>query len=90
MHAITFTTVLAAVCSAALASPITYQGTLDDNGKPANGMYDMRFTLADAPVLGFALQFIDIDDVEVVDGLFEVEVDFSDSHFTGDDRWLAI
>jgi len=74
----------------ALAAPITYQGTLEDNGVPANGMYDMRFTLSDAPVLGFALQFMDIADVEVVDGLFEVEVDFNDSHFNGSDRWLAV
>lgn len=74
----------------AAAAPITYQGTLEDNGAPANGLYDMRFTLADAPVLGLALQFIDIDDVQVVDGLFEVEVDFEDAHFTGADRWLGV
>jgi hypothetical protein len=74
----------------AVAAPITYQGTLEDNGEAANGVYDMRFTLSDAPVLGFALQFIDVDDVEVVDGLFEVELDFSDFHFTGADRWLSI
>ena len=86
-------TMLAALFACAgivLAEPITYQGTLEDTGKPANGMYDMRFTIADAPVLGFALEWIDIDDVEVVDGLFEVELDFNDTLFTGDDRWLAI
>lgn len=74
----------------ALAAPITYQGTLEDNGEPANGLYDMRFSLADAPTFGFLLQFIDIADVEVVDGLFEVEVDFDDSWFNGADRWLAV
>lgn len=79
------------ICAgSAVAAPITYQGTLEDNGEPANGLYDMRFTLADAPMLGFVLEFIDIDDVDVVDGLFEVEIDFSDFHFTGADRWLSI
>ncbi len=70
----------------ALAAPITYQGTLEDNGQPANGLYDMRFSLTDAPTLGLLLQFIDIADVAVVDGLFEVELDFSDGHFSGADR----
>jgi hypothetical protein len=79
------------VCAgSAIAAPITYQGTLEDSGSPANGMYDMRFTLSDAPVLGLALQFIDIADVPVVDGLFEVELDFNDGHFNGADRWLGV
>lgn len=87
------TNILAALSMLAgttLAAPITYQGTLEDNGQPANGMYDMRFSLADAPTIGLLLQFIDIADVEVVDGLFEVEVDFDDSWFDGSDRWLAV
>ncbi len=79
------------VCAgSAIAAPITYQGTLEDSGSPANGMYDMRFSLADAPTIGLLLQFIDISNVEVVDGLFEVEIDFDDSWFDGSDRWLAV
>jgi hypothetical protein len=75
---------------AAIAAPITYQGTLEENGEPANGLYDMRFSLADSEVFGFLLQFIDVNNVEVVDGLFEVEADFNDSWFDGSDRWLAV
>lgn len=82
--------VLGALAGSAVAAPITYQGTLEENGQPANGMYDMRFSLADAPTIGLLLQFIDITDVEVVDGLFEVEVDFDDFWFDGSDRWLAV
>ena len=79
------------ICAgSAAAAPITYQGTLEDNGQPANGLYDMRFSLADAPTIGLLLQFIDISNVEVVDGLFEVEIDFDDSWFDGSDRWLAV
>lgn len=90
MHAISSTTVFAAVCSAALASPFTYQGTLHDNGQPANGTYDMVFQLADAPVLGFLLDSDSVNNVEVIDGLFTVEIDFDDDLMNNDNRWLAI
>ncbi len=72
------------------AAPITYQGVLEDGGSPADGMYDMRFYIGDAPVLGFFLQFIDVTDVVVEDGLFEVELDFDDVHFDGSDRWMEV
>ncbi len=72
------------------AAPITYQGTLLDGGSPADGVYDIRFSLGDSPVLGNLLEFIDVDDVVVEDGLFEVELDFDDAHFDGSDRWLSI
>ncbi|MFK7759740.1 MAG: hypothetical protein AB8C13_07335 [Phycisphaerales bacterium] len=72
------------------AAPISYQGTLEDNQAPAEGMYDMVFTLADSSFLGLALQIITIDDVEVSDGLFEVELNFDDEFFDGSDRWIAV
>ncbi|MBO6739771.1 MAG: hypothetical protein JJ916_07925 [Phycisphaerales bacterium] len=81
---------LAITAGSTIAAPITYQGTLEDGGQPANGLYDMRFSLADAPTIGLLLQFIDIADVEVVNGLFEVEIDFDDSWFDGSERWLAV
>lgn len=84
------TTLVAALCGAAVASPITYQGTLEDGGVAADGMYDIRFSLSDSAVLGILLEFIDVTDVVVEDGLFEVELDFDDAHFVGADRWLSI
>tara|TARA_E500000318_G_scaffold1676_7_gene2287 strand:+ start:47307 stop:48986 length:1680 start_codon:yes stop_codon:yes gene_type:complete len=81
---------LSMLAGSSLASPITYQGVLEDGGESADGMYDMVFTLADQPVGGFALQDIAVDDVQVSGGLFEIEVDFDDVHFTGADRWLAV
>jgi len=76
--------------AASHAAPITYQGVLEDGGVNADGMYDMVFTLADQPVGGLALQTVNVDDVVVSDGLFEVEIDFDDDHFDGSDRWIAI
>lgn len=74
----------------ALSAPITYQGVLEDTGVPADGMYDIRFSLSDSAVFGTLLEFIDLTDVVVEDGLFEVELDFDDVHFDGADRWLSI
>jgi hypothetical protein len=72
------------------AAPITYQGVLEDGGTPADGMYEMQFVLGDSAVFGIALQFLPLMDVEVVDGLFEVEIDFDDVHFDGSDRWVEV
>lgn len=72
------------------AAPISYQGVLEDGGSAADGVYDMRFTLAESAVFGVALQMIEVDDVVVSDGLFEVEIDFDDAFFDGSDRWIAV
>ena len=63
-----------------VAEPMSYQGSLEDNGGPANGEYDLEFRLYDSganPVTGP----VELDDVEVVDGLFSVEIDFPDGVF---------
>lgn len=69
----------------------TYQGRLTTSGTPANGRYDMQFTL-------FALESsgnpssdpITIPDVSVTNGVFTVPLDFGADAFTGVSRWLAI
>ncbi len=51
----------------------TYQGRLDDAGVPANGAFDLRFTLFGAVSGGTAISgVVCADDVQVVDGLFTV------------------
>jgi hypothetical protein len=95
MHAKIITTVLVAACFAAFssslfASPFVYQGSLMENGEPANGSYDMVFQLTDAPVIGFLLDSDSVNNVPVVDGLFTVEIDFDDTLMNSDNRWLAI
>jgi hypothetical protein len=86
----TATIVLAALAGAASASPFTYQGSLMENGQPANGTYDMTFQLVDAPVIGFLLDSDTVNNVQVVDGLFTVEIDFDDDLMNDDNRWLAV
>ena len=78
--------------AASLSAAFTYQGRLIDNGSPANGAYDMRFTLYSASTgtnnqVGGTIQ---IASVLVTNGLFKEELDFSASPFDGEDRWLEI
>jgi len=50
---------LSLLCNATLAgtlgTAITYQGKLSDAGNPANGSYDLKFTLYDAASAGGAV-----------------------------------
>ncbi|MCX7555068.1 hypothetical protein OS175_14420 [Marinicella sp. S1101] len=79
------TGLMSLVTTAALAqvdSSFTYQGELQENGTPANGMYDFRFTLRD----GNGQPFGNISehlDREVIDGLFRLNVDFDIDAFDG-------
>jgi|GEM_PF-4756369 len=71
-----------------VTNAFTYQGRLDDNGNPANGQYDLRFTLLDG-VGGVVAGPTCIDNVQVTDGVFAVQLDFG-SVFTGEARLLNI
>lgn len=69
----------------------TYAGRLTDAGLPANGPYDMRFALYDAPTAGNMIDpSICRDQVVVTDGLFLVGLDFGVEPFDGRDLWLEI
>ena len=74
----------------ASAEPFTYQGQLSDNGAPANGRYDMTFSLADSATGGLALAVDTINNVSVTDGLFTVEVDFPSNLLNSSSRWMSI
>jgi len=89
------------VCSAKVAkaepmgTAFTYQGFLMDakgkKPKPANGLYDFMFELYDDPNVIDGNQVgstIDINDLDITDGHFTVELDFGSGIFTGDARWL--
>ena len=41
--------------SAQSGTAFTYQGRLTDGGNPANGTFDLRFTIYDSPTNGTAL-----------------------------------
>jgi len=74
------------------STALTYQGFLRDNGRPANGVYDLRFALFDSEVGGNQIgSVVFVEDVTVADGLFTVEVDFGAAPFnTGARRWIEI
>jgi hypothetical protein len=78
-----------------------YQGLITDGHKPANGLHDFQFKLFDASIEGQQIaDTIEVNDVNVVDGHFAVELDFSSQvaspgHvawdiFNGDARWLEV
>lgn len=67
--------------AAALTTAFTYQGQLQDGGSPANGAYDLQFTLYDALSGGAAVgSSVTLNDVSVSDGIFTVELDFGGSY----------
>lgn len=69
---------------------ITYHGSLSDDGAPANGLYDFQFRLitGDWPLGFVSSPPIEVGDVEVIDGLFTVKIDFGNLNNFG--RWLDI
>jgi hypothetical protein len=73
-----------------IGTAFTYQGSLTDNGSPANGDYDFRFQLYDAATGGSQVgSTVALEDVSVADGLFTVRLDFGEV-FDGMALWLAI
>lgn len=86
----------AATVAAPPTTAFTYQGRLNDSGAPATGLYDMRFKLFSAPVGGAQLFIVltyDGNDpnfapIDVVSGMFRVELDFGQSFNA--DWWLNI
>jgi hypothetical protein len=82
-----------AMAQTPLGTTFTYQGRLQDNGQPASGPYDLRFTLFDAPVAGTATSSPIVKaNVAVGSGLFTVSLDFGAAGpvFSGNARWLEI
>lgn len=70
----------------------TYQGRLTDGGNPAQGLYDLSFTLFDGPMGGSAVGGPQtLNAVSVNNGLFTVTLNFNETVFAaGADRWLEI
>ena len=76
----------------AQGTAFSYQGRLNDGANPANGIYDLRFTVYDStnspgnliagPLTNSA--------TGVTNGLFTVTLDFGPGVFTGPERWLEL
>jgi hypothetical protein len=80
-----------AVTTEGQGSGFTYQGVLSNQGRPANGLYDLQFRLADAPTNGTYLgDVVTYSSVPVSNGLFSVILSFDPSLFDGTIRWLEL
>lgn len=88
-----FLAAIGMLAGTAPAQTITYQGRLGNSGSAANGVYDFEFELFDAASGTNQVGVTDtVDDVNVVDGLFTVELDFSSGSPINyaQDLWLEI
>lgn len=77
----------------AQTSAITYQGVLSDGGAPANGTYQMQFSLFDAVSAGTQVgSTITNTSVNVANGIFTVQLDFSPAtpFSAGANRFLQV
>jgi hypothetical protein len=75
---------------APMGTAFVYQGSLKDGDSPANGSYDFKFHLYDVSVGGIPLGAETENGVVLLDGYFDVELDFGSSPFHGEARWLSI
>src|SRR5437899_3814554 len=75
--------------SFAQSTLFTYQGRLNANGAPANGLYDFRFSIYKTPTNGVLVAgpLTNIA-VAVTNGLFTTSLDFGHVPFLGDARWV--
>jgi len=80
------------VIPTAMGTGFTYQGRLLHDNTSADGPYDFEFKLYDSPAGGNQLaSTIDINDLDVIDGYFTVQLDFNEPNvFNGDARWLDV
>jgi trimeric autotransporter adhesin len=68
-----------------------YQGQLMDSGAPANGLYDLQFSIYNTNLGGTpAGPILTNAATAVSNGLFTVTLDFGAGIFTGSDEWLDI
>jgi hypothetical protein len=74
---------------AVVTSTFTYQGRLTQSGSPANGSYDIVFTLYDAATGGTPIGSpVTVISQTVSGGLFTVPLSFGAGAFDGTARWL--
>jgi hypothetical protein len=74
-----------------MGTAFTYQGRLFDANNPTDGIYDFEFLLYNAPSDGNqTASKVEINNLDVIDGYFTVELDFGSDVFSGETRWLEI
>jgi len=88
-------TVVATVQGSASEQPLaptgtafTYQGRLNHNNQLVNGTCSISVSLWDSVSGGVFINSNTFTSVPVTDGLFNVQLDYGQSAFTGQERWL--
>ena len=75
----------------AQSTAFTYQGRLMEDGQPANGIYELVFSLYDTPTGGqFLILLGSTNSYSITNGLFTAQLDFGQEVFTGQPLWLQI
>jgi len=81
----------AASTALAQSTVFTYQGLLDNAGAPANGLHDFRVLLFNASSGGVVVGPPQCaDNVDVIDGVFTLQLDFGQAYATTGERHLQI
>lgn len=89
---VVFCLLLSAGLAQAQTSSIGYQGKLNDNGVPANGVYDFVFKLYNQNGVQFSFD-VPVNDVQVTNGIFNVLIPFEETpgiFLTGSRKFLEI
>jgi hypothetical protein len=71
------------------SAPFTYQGRLQQSGAPANGTFDMKFTLYDGPSGSVVGTPLIVSSVPVAGGLFTTTLDFGSGVLFSTTLWLG-
>ncbi|SPE53420.1 conserved exported hypothetical protein [Verrucomicrobia bacterium] len=75
----------------AQGTAFTYQGRLNSGGTPANGSFDLTFTLFNTNANGVAVAGpVTNNAIPVSNGLFTTAIDFGGGAFAGSSNWLEI
>ena len=75
----------------AQGTAFTYQGRLNDGAAPANGSYDLTFSLFNTNLNGTPLVGpVTNSAISISNGLFKVMIDFGSSVWNGQTNWLEI
>ncbi len=82
---------LAAASAAQLGTAFTYSGRLIYKNQPANGAFDLQVNMFDAANGGNqAGQTVNVNGLNIVNGLFVTTLDFGNGVFNGTAYWLDI
>lgn len=73
----------------AFGTAISFQGTLEDNGLPATGLYDLQFQVKTTGGSNVG-PLLTLEDQQVSNGVFTVQLDFGTGVFSGGDRRIAL